>query len=127
MPKKILVVDDEPNIIKVLESRLSHSGYDIITAVDGKTCLKKAKDEKPDLILLDIILPGLNGFEVCKHLKKDKETKDIPIIMLTSLAGEKDLSKGLEEGASCFITKPFNPVDLLYEIKTAMDRQAPGV
>jgi two-component system alkaline phosphatase synthesis response regulator PhoP len=127
MPKKILVVDDEPNIIKVLKSRLSHSGYDVITAVSGRTCLKKAKDEKPDLILLDILLPGLNGFEVCKHLKKDKETKDIPIIMLTSLAQEKDLSKGLEEGASCFITKPFNPADLLYEIKTAMDREAPGV
>ena len=127
MPKKILVVDDEPNIIKLLESRLSHSGYDIITAVDGKTCLKKAKDEKPDLILLDIILPGLNGFEVCKHLKKDQETKDIPIIMLTSLAQEQDLSKGLEEGASCFITKPFNPADLLIEIKTAIDKGAPGV
>jgi len=127
MPKKILVVDDEPNIIKVLKSRLSHSGYDVITAVDGRTSLKKAKDEKPDLILLDILLPGLNGFEVCKRLKKDKETKDIPIIMLTSLAQERDLSKGLEEGASCFITKPFNPADLLTEIKTAMDRGASGV
>ena len=109
MPKKILVVDDEPNIIKLLESRLSHSGYDIITAVDGKTCLKKAKDEKPDLILLDIILPGLNGFEVCKHLKKDQETKDIPILIMSGYQVETGRLKNHTMKESIpMIEKPFS-------------------
>ena len=120
MAKKILVGDDEPNIIKLLESRLKSNGYDVINASDGNSCFKKAITEKPDLVLLDIIMPGLNGFEVCKRLKENDKTKDIPVIMLTALAGEKDLSKGLEEGANCFIIKPFSAVDLLHEIKTAM-------
>ena len=71
-------------------------------------------------IILDVMMPGLNGFEVCKCLKKDKITKNILVVMLTSLAGEKDLSKGLEQGANCFITKPFNVADLLFEVKSAM-------
>ncbi len=120
MSKKILVVDDEPNIVKLIASRLRNNGYDVISALDGEDGLKKAITEKPDLILLDIIMPGLNGFEVCKRLKENELTKEIPVIMLTALAEEKDLSKGLEEGASCFITKPFSAVDLLHEIKTAM-------
>lgn len=120
MAKKILVVDDDPNIVRLLASRLKNSGYDVVSASDGNSCFKKAVAEKPDLVLLDIIMPGLNGFEVCKRLKENDKTKDIPVIMLTALAGEKDLSKGLEEGANCFITKPFSAVDLLHKIKTAM-------
>jgi DNA-binding response OmpR family regulator len=120
LAKKILVVDDEPNIVTLLASRLRNSGYDVVSALGGESGLNKAITEKPDLILLDIMMRGLNGFEVCKRLKENDETKDIPVIILTALAEEKDLSKGLEEGANCFITKPFSAVDLLREIKTAM-------
>ncbi len=74
----------------------------------------------PDLIILDILMPKINGFELCKRLKENQITKDMPVIMLTALAREQDLSKGLKEGADCFITKPFNSVDLLFEIKTAL-------
>jgi DNA-binding response OmpR family regulator len=123
MSMKILVVDDEPNIVKLLESRLKSNGYDVISALDGEGCLKKAIAEKPDLVLLDIIMPGLNGFEVCKRLKENDQTKDVPVIMLTAIAGEKTLSKGLEEGANCFITKPFNVVNLLSEIRTVMQNK----
>jgi DNA-binding response OmpR family regulator len=118
--KKILVVDDEPDIQKILKFRLEENHYEVITAPDGKSCLKKAVEEKPDLIILDILMPRLNGFEVSQRLKKDSKTKDIPIVMLTALAQEKDLSRGLEAGASCFITKPFNPVDLISEIEQAI-------
>jgi DNA-binding response OmpR family regulator len=120
MAKKILIVDDDPIILRLLASRLKNSGYDVVNAIDGESGLKKAIAKKPDLVLLDIIMPGLNGFEVCKRLKENDKTKDIPVIMLTALAGEKDLSKSLEEGADCFITKPFSAVDLLHVIKTAM-------
>jgi len=120
MKKKILVVDDEPDFIEFLSIRLKSSGYDVISASDGESGLKKAQKEKPDLIILDILMPKINGFELCKRLKENELTKDMPVIMLTALAQEKDLSKGLEEGADCFITKPFNSLDLLYEIKTAL-------
>ena len=120
MPKKILVVDDELDAVELLSIRLKSSGYDVISALDGNACFKKASEEKPDLIILDILMPKINGFEVCKRLKERNETKDIPVIMLTALTKEQDLSKGLEQCADCFITKPFNPEDLLYEIKSAL-------
>jgi DNA-binding response OmpR family regulator len=123
MPKKILVVDDDPKVVLLLESRLKANKYEVIGAYDGKSCLKKAIQEKPDLILLDILMPGLNGFEVSKQLKNDARTQEIPVIMLTALAQEKDLSKGLEAGAACFITKPFSSEDLIYEIKQALQKE----
>ena len=124
MAKKILVVDDDPSIVEMLESRLKRRGYSIITALDGKKCIEEAKEKKPDLILLDVNMPELDGFAVCKYLKEDNKTKDIPIIMLTALAKEKDLAKGLEEGVYSFISKPFNFGDLLSEIETAINRKS---
>ncbi len=120
MANKILVADDEPSIVRVLEYRLRHNGYEVAVARDGKNCLEKIREEKPDLILLDVAMPELDGFEVCKRLKENDETKDIPVIMLTVLATEEDLSQGLERGATCFMSKPFNAADLLAEIKTAI-------
>jgi DNA-binding response OmpR family regulator len=123
MTKKILVVDDEPDFVEFLSIRLESSGYDVISASDGESGLKKAQKEKPDLIILDILMPKINGFELCKRLKENELTKDMPVIMLTALTREQALSKGLKEGADCFITKPFNPVDLLDEIKTALTKK----
>jgi len=122
MGKKILIVDDEPDIREVLEIRLMAAKYDVITASNGEECLRKAEEGMPDLILLDVMMPGMNGFEVCKRIKEGDKTKDIPVIMLTVLSQEQDLSKGLEEGASCFISKPFNIVDLLLEMKAIIGK-----
>ena len=120
MKKKILIVDDETDIIKLLSMRLKSCDYDVISASDGESGLKKAQKEKPDLIILDVLMPKMNGFEICKRLKENELTKNMPVIMLTALAQERDLAKGLKEGADCFITKPFSTVDLLCEIKLAM-------
>ena len=120
MEKKILVVDDEQENVILITSRLSVNNFQTITALDGVSCIEKAQQEKPDLIILDIIMPGMSGFEVARQLKKDERTKHIPIIMLTALAQEKDLSEGLEAGAACFISKPFNPVDLITEVTQAL-------
>lgn len=120
MKKKVLIVDDDPSIVEVLKIRLKASGFDPISAANGKEGLKKASEEHPELIILDVIMPEMNGFETCQNLKKDPKTRDIPVIMLTSLSKEKDLDKGLEKGADCFITKPFNSEDLMFEIKTAI-------
>lgn len=120
MSKKILVVDDEPQNVKLITSRLKANDYQTVSAYDGKDCIEKAIKEQPDLIILDIVMPGLSGFEVARKLRKDEHTKNIPIIMLTALAQEKDLSEGLEAGAVCFISKPFNPVDLISEVEQAL-------
>ncbi len=120
MKKKVLVVDDEPDFVEFLSIRLKSNGYDVISASNGESGLRKAQEEKPDLIILDVLMPKINGFEVCKRLKESEITKDIPVIMLTALARDQDLSKGLQEGADCFLTKPFNSVDLLSEIKTVL-------
>ncbi|MBU0503181.1 MAG: response regulator [Candidatus Omnitrophota bacterium] len=120
MDKKILVVDDEPENIILISSRLKAHKYQTISAPDGESCIGKAIQEKPDLIILDIVMPGLSGFEVARQLKKDERTKKIPIIMLTALAQGKDLIDGLEAGAVCFISKPFNPADLIFEVEQAL-------
>lgn len=119
MPKKILIVDDEPEMLDLLKIHLENNKYDIIAAMDGESCLKIAASEKPDVILLDLLLPGMSGIEVCRRLKEDDDTKDIPIIMLTA-AGSDMAPKGLEKGAVSFITKPFDISNLLSEIKAAL-------
>ncbi|MFH1771703.1 MAG: response regulator [Candidatus Omnitrophota bacterium] len=120
MVKKILVVDDEASVVKALTKSLQFQGYDVITAASGKECICKAEEYCPDVILLDVLMPELNGLEVCKLLKDNEKTKNIPVIMLTALADEEDAVKGLEEGARCYITKPYNLMDLLGEIKSAL-------
>jgi DNA-binding response OmpR family regulator len=120
MSKKIMVVDDEPDMLEMVSFRLKKGGYDVITAINGDECIKKAKEEYPDLIMLDVLLPGISGFEVAKRLKIDEETKDIPIMMVTALIGEDVENKGKERGADYFISKPFDPEDLLAQIKTIL-------
>lgn len=121
--KKILVVDDEPDAVAFLTIRLKSSGYDVISASDGEACLKKAAEENPDLIILDIIMPKINGLEVCRCLKKSDRTKDIPVIMLTAKGSDTDKIVGRVIGAHHYMAKPFNPEDLLYKIKTTLARE----
>ena len=120
--KKILVVDDEEDIVELLEYNLKKEGYQVFKAMTGEEALELAKGEAPDLIILDLMLPGLDGLEVCKILKKDTRTDSIPIVMLTAKGEESDIIIGLELGADDYITKPFSPKVLLARVKTVLRR-----
>jgi len=119
---KILVVDDEEDIIELVRYNLEREKYDVILAQTGEECLNEAKNQNPSLIVLDLMLPGIDGLETCKILKKDIMTKKIPIIMLTAKADETDVIIGLELGADDYIIKPFSPKILLARIKTILRR-----
>jgi DNA-binding response OmpR family regulator len=115
--KRILIVEDEKDLVEILTVRLEASGYQVIPAYDGQEGLDKAKKEKPDLIILDLMLPKMDGFKVCRLLKFDEKYKKIPIIMFTARAQEQDKKLGEEVGADAYIVKPFEPAALLGKIK----------
>ncbi len=116
-----MIVDDEPYILKMIAVRLKSNGYEVVTAGDGAQCLSRVEKENPDAVLLDLIMPGLSGFEVCRKLKENEKTRHIPVIMLTALAQKSDIAQGLEAGACFFVTKPYNPEDLLEKIQKAIE------
>ncbi len=116
MPK-ILIADDSETDLQYMIAALKDTGCEIITAHDGEEAERKARQEDIDLIILDIIMPKKNGFEVCRGLKRDENTKDIPIIMVTSKSLESDRYWGLKQGADEYITKPFEPIDLILAVK----------
>lgn len=122
MQEKILIVDDEKDIVKMLDYNLKKEGYRTISAYDGEYALDLAGREHPDLIILDLMLPGLSGLEVCKALKKDSKTAVVPIIMLTAKTQEADKIVGLELGADDYMTKPFSPRELIARIKAVLRR-----
>ena len=111
--KPILVVDDSPTELRYITSKLQEKGYNVITAIDGEEALEKAISENPPLMVLDIILPKKNGFQVCRQLKTSPSTKDIKIIMLTSKSQESDRFWGLQQGADEYMTKPVDDNKLL--------------
>ena len=115
--KRILVVDDETEFVKAVEIELKHADYEVITAYDGQEALERARREMPDLILLDLMLPTLNGYKVCRMLKFDEKYKNIPIILFTARAEESDKKMGMDVGADAYIIKPFEPQVLLDKIK----------
>ena len=117
MKARILIVDDEPDVIRLVEFNLSAAGYETVSAVDGAEALKKARALTPDLIILDLMLPEMDGLEVCKLLRRDQNTASIPIIMLTARAAEMDRVLGLELGADDYVTKPFSPRELVLRVK----------
>ena len=119
---KILVVDDEPEAVELVEFNLKSAGYDVLTAADGAEALKKAHATPPSLIVLDLMLPEVDGLEVCKMLRRDPATAGIPIIMLTAKAAEIDRILGLELGADDYITKPFSPRELVLRVKKLLQR-----
>ena len=114
---KILVVDDEVQLIQMVQIRLEASGYEVVTANDGEEGIEKAKSENPDLVLLDIMMPVMDGYEACKILKSDPQTNKIPIIYLSAKAQEDDLQNGKESGADAFVKKPFETPELLAKIE----------
>jgi|SRR3989338_1980743 len=115
--RKILLVDDEPELVEMVKIRLESYNYEIIVAYDGQEALGKARKEKPDLIILDLMLPKIDGYKVCRMLKFDEEYKKIPIVMFTARSHESDEKLGYECGADAYITKPFEPTVLLGKIK----------
>lgn len=120
--EKILIVEDEKDIVKMLEYNLKKEGFRVITAYDGEDAIDLATREHPDIVLLDLMLPGMDGLEVCKSLKAQNKSKDIPIIMLTAKSQEADKVLGLELGADDYVTKPFSPRELLARIKAVLRR-----
>jgi len=127
MNKKILVVDDEPDALELIEFNLKGAGFEVTTAMDGESALKKARALLPSLIVLDVMLPEIDGLEVCKTLRRDPATARIPIIMLTAKAAEIDRVLGLELGADDYVTKPFSPRELILRIKGLLRRKADTV
>lgn len=121
--KRILVVDDERHIVRLVQVNLERHGYEVLAAYDGVECLDKAKAEKPDLIVLDIMMPRMDGFQALQHLKSDTETSHIPIIMLTARAQDRDVLQGYQYGADLYLTKPFNPLELISLIKRVFESQ----
>ncbi|MEI6831802.1 MAG: response regulator [Candidatus Omnitrophota bacterium] len=114
--KRILVVDDEIDLVEMLSIRLEANDYEVFAAYDGQEGLDKARTLKPDLIILDLMLPKLDGFKVCRMLKFDEKYKQIPIILFTARAQESDVKLGKEVGADAYVTKPFEPDILLGKI-----------
>jgi DNA-binding response OmpR family regulator len=123
---KILVVDDEPEAVELIEFNLKQAGFGSISAGDGAEALKKARSLEPALIVLDLMMPEMDGLEVCRILRRDPATASIPIIMLTAKAAEMDRIVGLELGADDYLTKPFSPRELVLRIKRILQRGKPN-
>ena len=122
MKPKILVVDDEPDALEVIAFKLREAGYTPLTAADGQRAVELVREERPALVVLDLMLPKIDGLEVCKILRRDPLTAGIPIIMLTARAAEMDRIVGLELGADDYVTKPFSPRELVLRIKKVLTR-----
>jgi diguanylate cyclase (GGDEF)-like protein len=120
--KKILVIDDTELMVKLTTDILTEHGYEVVSANNGVDGIKMVASEKPDLVLLDVVMPGIDGFEVCKLLRKDESNNLIPIIMLTAQGNEEDKLAGLELGADDYITKPFNPRELVSRVRNTLLR-----
>lgn len=118
---KLLLVDDEPSIVKMVGKRLEVEGFEVEVAMDGQDGLTKAQNGKPDLIILDLMLPKLNGYEVCTMLKQDSRHKHIPVIIFTAKTQEKDEKMALECGAEAFVRKPFRAQELVEKIKGLLE------
>ncbi|MFH1353345.1 MAG: response regulator, partial [bacterium] len=113
MSSKILVVDDEENIVELITVNLENAGYTVISAFDGESGLKKALSEMPDLVILDARMPGMDGFSVCKSIKDNPKTKDIPVIFLTAATQKKDYENAKVSGCDYYFPKPFDPLELV--------------
>jgi len=112
-PAKIVICDDEQAILRLLQANLESQGYEVISAKDGRDCLAKLREMTPDLVILDVMMPYIDGLEVLKFLRRHPETEHLPVVMLTSKSQDEDLLAGYRTGADFYLTKPFNPMELL--------------
>ena len=120
----ILVIDDEKDLIEMVRYNLDKEGFDVIAASDGKTGLEIAKKHKPSLVILDLMMPGMDGLQVCREMRADDRSRRVPVIMLTAKAAESDRIVGLEMGADDYVTKPFSPRELVARVKAVLRRTA---
>jgi two-component system cell cycle response regulator len=118
MSARILVVDDIESNVRLLEAKLSAEYFEVLTAYDGPTALAIAGSERPDIILLDVMMPGMDGFQVCRRLKEDPTTRHVPVVLVTALDGRADRVAGLEAGADDFLTKPIDDVMLMARVRS---------
>lgn len=125
MSKTVLLVDDEPHVLEVLRVTLEDLGFRLLEAADGPSALEVVREESPDLVVLDVMLPNLSGLEVCRELKNSENTAYIPVIMLTARSGEEDEKAGLEAGADRYLTKPFSPLTLMTEVVKLLNVELP--
>ena len=121
---RILLVDDEPSIVKMVGKRLEVEGFDVVIAMDGQDGLAKAQTEQPDLIILDLMLPKLNGYEVCTMLKQDTRYQRIPVVLFTAKTQDKDEKLGMECGANAYVRKPFRAQELLDQVRALIGPRA---
>ena len=121
MPSKILIIEDDPNVVELARLYLTRDGHDVLTALDGAEGLRLALDEAPDLIVLDLMLPGVDGMSICR---KVREQSEVPIVMLTARVEEEDRLSGLESGADDYVTKPFSPRELAARVRAVLRRTA---
>lgn len=122
---KVLVVDDEPNIVLSLEFLMEQAGFEVVTAEDGEQALARVDDTQPDLLLLDISLPGISGFDVLERLRSQEATAQLPIIMLTAHGRDVEREKGMALGADDYITKPFSTQSLVEKVKALLNEEQP--
>jgi two-component system alkaline phosphatase synthesis response regulator PhoP/two-component system response regulator VicR len=124
MPKKILAVDDEKHIVRLVQINLLKEGYEVVTATNGREAVEAVAQHNPDLIVMDVMMPELDGFGALEIIKADPKTSKIPVIMLTAKAQDADVFKGWQSGADLYLTKPFNPSELITFVRRIFDSQA---
>ncbi|MFC1942463.1 response regulator transcription factor [Chloroflexota bacterium] len=122
MSKRILVVEDDPASMRLMQYILEHKGYEVITAVNGLDGLKKARSEEPDLVILDVMLPGMGGFDICYHLRSEPQTAGMPILMLSAKARGVDKDTGLKVGADFYATKPVDPAEIVSTVQSLISK-----
>lgn len=120
MNKKILVIEDDPSILRLIKYTLEREGYQVLTASNGLEGLRKAKREEPDLTILDVMLPGIDGFEICHRLRAEPQTAQLPILMLSAKTQEKDKVAGFKVGADDYLTKPVHPSEIVSRVETLL-------
>lgn len=125
MAKKILLADDEVRIVRLAQLNLERAGYEVVTAADGYEAVAKARAERPDAIVLDVMMPNMDGFAALGELKADPDTRDIPVVMLTAMTKDADILHGKESGAAIYLAKPFNPTELIQSVRSVLG-EAPG-
>ena len=124
MSKKILVIEDDPSTLRLIKYTLQQEGYQVLTAPNGLEGLRTAKNEEPDLIILDVLLPGIDGYEICHRLRAEPQTAQLPILMVSGKAREIDKATGLKMGADDYITKPWHRPELLTKIAVMLQRNS---
>jgi DNA-binding response OmpR family regulator len=124
MAHRILIVDDEPNIVVPLEFLMKREGYEVAIAADGQAALDALEEKAPDLVILDVMLPRMSGFEVCRHIRGDARWRGLKILMLTAKGRDSEMQKGLDLGADAYVTKPFSTRDLVTRVRTMLGAKA---